>query len=191
MNAMRIFPLLGVALCALPLLAQAPARRVVVPCELTTASLSLTGNDSPEQGREFSLHVINNSALPVSMPRTPEFGWRVKTGVKSGWKLKAEGGPVRRMSHDSTNPHLAVTAQAVSGPMVEILPGKFQDFIFYLPQADAALSPGAEFLTTLTLDVYWAASAAMAQSNPGVPGCAVAAHWMIAMQQPQPAAVAP
>jgi hypothetical protein len=220
MNAMRIFSLLGAAFnaafnvafyaafCALPLLAQTPApapaagaasvaanpRRVVAPCELTSTALGLSGEESPSQGRGFSLHVVNESARTLALPRSPDFGWRVETREKSGWKLKAEGGPVRRVN--ATDVHLVVSSvsdrrairepvpvgsQEASTDMVEIAPARAQDFRFFLPEADPALRPEAR-LTTLKLTVYWAAPAGLAQNNRAVPACALAAEWVVTMR---------
>jgi hypothetical protein len=72
MKNMRILSFLGVVLCAVPLLAQPPApaapdsnsasaanpRRVVAPCELTTATLSLSGEESPDQVSCWSLRTL-------------------------------------------------------------------------------------------------------------------------------------
>jgi hypothetical protein len=236
MNSMKLLSFLGLALCALPALAQQPApaagsaalpvsapapaagsaalpvsapapaagsaalpvsapapaagavavaaypRRILAPCELTSATLSLTGEENPDQGRGFALHVMNRSARTLAMPSTPDFGWRVETLEKKGWTLMAEGGPVRRVS--SSDPHLAVASQSVSGPMLQIAPTQSQNFRFFLPSADAALRPEARLLTTLRLTVYWAASAELAQSNRDVPPCAVAAEWIVTLQRP-------
>jgi hypothetical protein len=109
---MRIPSFLTFLLLALPLAAQAPQagaapgpRRVVAPCELTSASLGPSGEDSPSQGRGFAIHIMNGSMVPIVLPAYPEFGWRVETLEKKGWKLKSEGGPVRRVR--DTDPHLA------------------------------------------------------------------------------------
>ncbi|MGC2211050.1 MAG: hypothetical protein WA532_13160 [Candidatus Korobacteraceae bacterium] len=146
------FPyLLAIALCALPLSAQAPAagsaalsdsapaaqapaagsvalsaaspRRVAAPCQLTSAQLGLSGEESPDQGRGYSFQVANNSTRTIAMPGTPGFGWRVETLQKNGWKLKAEGGPVRLVTTSGrTDPHVAVTGGSASDSMVQIRP---------------------------------------------------------------------
>src|SRR6266540_6188134 len=176
MKSMRIFPSPGVAfpgvanyvaicvlLLALPLAAQAPGaapgtRRVVAPCELTSASLGPSGEDSPTEGRGFAIHIMNGSTTPIILPAYPEFGWRVETLEKKGWKLKSEGGPVRRVRQ--TDPHLAIVGQSGVGPMVQIAPDFARDYRFFLPEADQALRHEGK-LTTLRLSVYWAASAEM------------------------------
>jgi hypothetical protein len=170
----------------MPLLAQAPPRRVTAPCQLASATLGLSGEESPNKGRGYSIQVLNNSHRTLAIPSPPVFGWRVDTLVKNRWKLKAEGGPVRLLTTSgSSDPHLAVTGQSASGPMVQIAPTHAFDFDFFLPEAEAALraDPGAT-LSTLKLSVYWAAPANLAQSNHDVPVCALAAEWVVKMQAP-------
>jgi hypothetical protein len=164
---------------------------------LTSADLGPSGEDSPSQGREFALHVTNDSSRTLALPRSPDFGWRVDILNKKVWKLKAEGGPVRRIN--PTDEHLiaasapatgsaAAQASAVgsaalpdSAQMVEIPPAQAQDFRFYLPAADPVLRPDAG-LTTLKLTVYWAAPAELAQSNRSTPTCGLAAEWVVTMR---------
>ena len=146
---MRISAWLPVLLCAVPLAAQVPAppshgppaapapRLVVAPCELTSASLGRSGEDSPTDGRGFAIHIMNGSAIPIALPSYPEFGWRVETLQKKGWKLKAEGGPVRRVR--GSDPHLITIGEPGTGPMVHIAPGFARDYRFFLPGADRAL----------------------------------------------------
>jgi hypothetical protein len=201
--------LLGVLLCALPLGAQVPAqapsagaasvaaypprdaseapsgtsfpKRVVAPCALTTASLGPSGEESPTDGRGFAIHIANDSAIPVDLPTYPEFGWRVDTQQKNNsWKLKAEGGPVRRVG-SADDPHVAVVGQTGSGPMVKVVPTAAREYRFFLPGVDRALRHEGK-LTTLRLSVYWAASAAMRQSDPAAPNCAVTADWTVTIR---------
>jgi hypothetical protein len=120
MKNMRMHSLLGVLLCTLPLLAQPPARpagsRVVAPCELVSAALGLSSDDSPEQGRGYAIHVMNHSSRPLVLPRSPIFGWRIETLEKKNWKLQAEGGPVRRVS--SQDEHIIALAPAAGSEAI-------------------------------------------------------------------------
>ena len=216
MNCMKLSSLLAIALCALPLSAQAQApaagsaalpaqasatgsaalpdsapaaaspRRVAAPCQLTSAQLGLSGEESPDQGRGYSFQVANNSTRTIAMPGTPGFGWRVETLQKNGWKLKAEGGPVRLVTTSGrTDPHVAVTGGSASISMVQIAPTHAFDYSFFLPGAEAALRPDpGVMLTTLKLTVYWAAPADLAQSNRGVPLCSLAGEWDVKIQAP-------
>ena len=183
---MRIPSFLTFLLLALPLAAQAPQagaapgpRRVVAPCELTSASLGPSGEDSPSQGRGFAIHIMNGSTVPIVLPAYPEFGWRVETLEKKGWKLKSEGGPVRRVR--DSDPHLAIVGVSGAGPMVQIAPDFARDYRFFLPEADLALRHEGK-LTTLKLSVYWAASAEMQRGDPSPLACAIAADWTIRMR---------
>jgi hypothetical protein len=197
MNNMRIPSLLAVALCALlapaagsaalpdPAPASAP-RRVAAPCQFASATLSLSSEESPGQGRGYSIQVANNSKRILAMPSSPALGWRVDTLVKNTWKLKAEGGPVRLLTTSGrSDPHMAVTGQSASGPMVQIPPTHAHDFDFFLPDAEPALrlDPGLKE-ATFKLTVYWAAPADLAQSNPDVPACALSGDWVVKMQAP-------
>jgi len=167
--------LLGLALCALPLLAEQPARRVVAPCELTMSSLTPAGGQSPKKDREFVVMVVNESPRTLAIPRTPVFGWRVdvQTGkVAHSWKLKAQGGPVRRIS--VTDPHVLVTAPSGAEPMVEVLPTHSASFIADLPEAAAAFHPSRRGNSSMRLTLYWAASADLAKRVPDVPVCGLA-----------------
>jgi hypothetical protein len=187
MNTMRIPSLLAVVIFALPLLAQ-PARRVAAPCQLASASLSLSGEESPERGRGYVFQVTNHSPRPLAMPSSPDFGWRVDTWRKSDWKLKAEGGPVRLLTSSGTSdPHMAVTGPSGSGPLFQIAPSVAHDFSFFLPEAEAALRPDPDPkvpVTTLKLTVFWAAPAALVQSDHSVPPCALSAEWVVKMEAP-------
>jgi hypothetical protein len=164
----------------------ASARRVTAPCQLTSAQLGLSGEESPDKGRGYSIQVANHSARTIAMPATPGLGWRVDTLVKDSWKLKAEGGPVRLLTTSGlTDPHMAVTGPSASDALVQIPPGQAFDFDFFLPEAEAALrpDPGA-LLTTLKLSVYWAAPANLVQQNREVPLCSLAAQWDVKIQAP-------
>jgi len=185
MKTMKFPFLLAVGLCALPLLAQ-PPRRVAAPCQLSSASLSLSGEESPDKGRGYSFQVANNSARTIAMPASPGFGWRVETLVNNNWKLKAEGGPVRFLgTSGSSDPHMAVTGPSASGTLVQIPPTHAFDFDFFLPEAEAALRPDPSIpLTTLKLTVYWAAPADLVQSNRDVPLCALSSVWVVKIQRP-------
>jgi len=175
MNDMRTpLLLLGLALCALPLLAQQPARRVVAPCELTTASLTIS--DQEDGARQFGVLVRNESIRTIVLPRSPLFGWRVDVQSKSGWKLKAEGGPVRRISGGDT--HIVVSGSSGSAPMVEIPPAHSQLFSADLPEAVQALHASGG-VSTLRLTLYWAAPAELAQRDPALPVCALAPELII------------
>jgi hypothetical protein len=178
---MRIFSFLSFLFLALPMAvpeagAAAGPRRVVAPCELTSASLGPSGEDSPTEGRGFAIHIMNGSTTPIVLPAYPEFGWRVETLEKKGWKLKSEGGPVRRVRQ--TDPHLAIVGKSGVGPMVQIAPDFARDYHFFLPGADQALRHEGK-LTTLRLSVYWAASAEMQRGDPAPLACAIAADWTI------------
>lgn len=189
MSVMRISSFLPLLLLAVPLAGQAPeaqaapksasapaARRVVAPCELTSASLGPSGEQSPTEGRGFAIHIMNGSATPIVMPAYPEFGWRVETLEDKHWKLKSEGGPVRRIR--DSDPHLAIVGQSGAGPMVEIAPDFSRDYHFFLPEADQALRHEGK-LTTLRLSVYWAASREMPHGSRAPLACAIAADWTI------------
>jgi hypothetical protein len=206
MNRMKLPCLLAIALCALPLSAQAPAqapaagsaalsdsapavsspRRVAAPCELTSAQLGLSGEDSPGQGRGYSFQVANNSTRTIVMPGTPGFGWRVETLQKNGWKLKAEGGPARLLTTSGrSDPHVAVTGGSASGSMVRIAPTHAFDYSFFLPGAELALRPDpGVMLTTLKLTVYWAAPADLVHQNRDVPLCSLSGAWDVKIQAP-------
>ena len=189
---MRILPFLPVLLLAVPLAGQpketGPApkssraqgvRRVFAPCELTSASLGPSGEQSPTEGRGFAIHIMNGSATPIALPAYPEFGWRVETLEGSHWKLKSEGGPVRRVHDD--DPHLAIVGQSGTGPMVQIAPDFARDYMFFLPEADKVLRHEGK-LTTLRLSVFWAASAEMQRGSPAPLACAIAADWTISIR---------
>lgn len=201
MLGMKISPL-AVLLCALPLAAQAPdrtptsatdpqqstlqapaeagPRRVLAPCQLVEASLGPSGEDSPTQGRGFGINVRNNSLQTLDFPAYPEFGWRVETQHKHGWKLKAEGGPVRLVG-SPTDPHVAVVGPTGSGAMVHVQPTFGRDYRFFLPGASQALHHEGK-LTTFKLTVFWAASSAMKQSDPSAPNCAITADWTVSIR---------
>jgi hypothetical protein len=185
MKSMRIPCLLAIALCALPLSAQ-PQRRVAAPCQLASSQLGLSGEESPGQGRGYSFQVVNNSTRTITLPGSPDFGWRVETLQKNGWKLKAEGGPVRLVTTSGrSDPHVAVTGQSASGSMVQIAPTHAFDFSFFLPGAEAALRPDpGVMLTSLKLTVYWAAPANLVQSNREVPLCSLSGEWDVKIQAP-------
>jgi hypothetical protein len=157
------------------MLAQQPARRVVAPCELTMSSLTPAGGESPDKDHKFIVLVVNDSPRTLAIPRSPVFGWRVD--VQSGkvahsWKLKAQGGPVRRAS--ATDPHIVVAAPSGSEPMVEILPTHSASFIADLPEAAQAFHPSRHGTSSLRLTLYWAASADLAKRVPAVPVCGLA-----------------
>ncbi len=123
------------------------------------------------------------------MPGTPGFGWRVETLQKNGWKLKAEGGPVRLLTTSGrSDPHVAVTGSPPPVAMVRIAPTHAFDFSFFLPGAEAALRPDpGVMLTTLKLTVYWAAPANLAQSNRDVPLCSLSGEWDVKIRRPRKA----
>ena len=171
---------------ALPGAAPVSPRRVAAPCQLASAQLSLSGEESPDQGRGYSIQVANNSTRTIAMPASPVFGWRVETLRKNGWRLKAEGGPARLLTTSGrSDPHVAVTGQSASGAMVQIPPTHAFDFDFFLPGAEPALRPDpGVMLTTLRLTVYWAAPADLAQSNRDVPLCSLSGQWDVKIQAP-------
>jgi len=174
--------LLGLALCTLPLFAQSPTRRVVAPCELLTSSLTPAGGESPNRDREFVILVQNNSTRPVAIPHSPLFGWRVDAAKKNGWKLKAQGGPVRRAS--ATDAHIIVTGASGAAPMVEIPPAYSQSFFADLPEAAQAFHPSHRGHSTLRLTLYWAASPELARLYPAVPVCGLAPELVTNMLVP-------
>ena len=188
----RISALLLIPLLALPLAARAPdaaadpksgaapvSRRVVAPCELTSASLGPSGEESATEGRGFAVHIMNGSPMPIVLPSYPEFGWRLETLENKRWKLKSEGGPIRRVR--ASDPHLAIVGQSGSGPMVQVAPKFARDYRFFLPEASQALRHAGK-LTTFRLSVYWAASAEMQSSNPAPLACGLAADWTISIR---------
>jgi hypothetical protein len=173
--------LLALVVCALPLLAQKAERRVVAPCELIAASLSTTGRENAAEGREFAIRVTNKSTRTIALPRSPVFGWRVETQDKNAWRFKAEGGPVHRVN--AKDEHIVAFGNPADAQMMEIAPARSADFYTFLPGTEKALQPESQ-LSTLKLTVYWAASAALTQSNRAVPSCALASEWVITMQRP-------
>jgi hypothetical protein len=180
MIVMRILPsLAGLALvlCGFPLAGQGQARHIVAACNSVTASMGPSAEDSPEQGRGFGIHIENSSTLPLLLPTYPEFGWRVETLRGNSWKLKAEGGPLRRVGSPD-DPKLAIVGATGSGPMVEVAPGFARMYRFHLPEADQALRHEGR-LTTLRLSVYWAPSPQMQQATPPATPCAVTADWTL------------
>ena len=170
------FALLGLALCALPLLAQQSTRRVVAPCEMTTASVTVSDHQEVTPAGDFEVLVHNGSARTIALPRSPVFGWRVDVQGKRGWKLKAEGGPVRRVSAGDT--HVAVSGHSSLVPMVEIPPAHSQLFSIDLPDAMQALH-AAVGVSTLRLTLYWAAPAELTLDNPAVPVCALTPELVV------------
>jgi hypothetical protein len=175
--------LLALLACALPLFAQNDQRRVVAPCELTSASVIPSGKRSESQGREFAVRVNNNSARPIALPRSPIFGWRVETLEKKVWRLKAEGGPVRRVN--AKDEHIVVLGNPENAPLIEISPTRSKDFYTFMPEADKALHSEKQ-IATFKLTFYWAAPAALAKSNSAVPLCALAPEWEVGMQNLSP-----
>jgi hypothetical protein len=170
--------LLGLLVCAQPLLAENAQRRVVAACELTTASVIPSGKESKSQGREFAIRVNNNSQRTIAVPRSPVFGWRVETRVKRDWQFKGEGGPVRRIS--AKDEHIVATGDAQNTPLIEIPPDGSADFFVFLPDVEKALHSDTQF-ATFRLTLYWAAPAALAKSNPAVLPCALAAQWQMGL----------
>lgn len=193
MKIMKFPCLLAIVLCALPLAAQSPApassgsqRRVAAPCQFVSGQLSLSAEDSPDKGRGYSFQVVNNSKRTIAISAKPDFGWRVETLEKHGWKLKAEGGPVRLLTTSGrSDPHVAVTGPSSSHSVLQIAPTHGFDFSFYLPDAEAALRPDpGVMLTSLKLTVYWAAPADLVQQNRDVPLCSVSGQWDVKIQAP-------
>jgi len=174
---------LGLVVCALPLLAENDQRRVVAACELTTASVIPSGKESKSQGREFAIRVNNNSPRTIALPQSPVFGWRVETLEKKGWQFKAEGGPVRRVS--AKDEHIVVTGNPQNAQLLDIPPTGSADFFVFLPKAENALHSDRQ-IATFKLTLYWAAPAALANSNPAVPLCALAPEWKLGVQNLPP-----
>lgn len=175
---------LGVVLFALPLGAQQAERRVVVPCLLTTSTVTISGAQNEAGSREFAVRVFNNSARTIAMPRTPVFGWRVEYREHGQWRFKAEGGPVRRVSPKDEE-HIVALGNSDAGPMLEIAPAHSADFYTYLAGSEKALQP-EHLLNHYRLTLYWAASAALVRSNRKVPPCALAPEWEVDMQKLPP-----
>lgn len=171
-------------LCALPLIAQGseqnvaqhPARRVSAVCGLTAASIVPSSRTVAPPAREYLLQVTNNSNRTVKLPRNPEFGWRVETKEKSGWKLRAEAGPVRLLKAEEQ--HIVSSATTGPGPLVEIEPAQSELFYFLLPDAKKALDPHRQ-VNRVRLSVYWSPSAQTVTSEPLVLPCALAATWVV------------
>jgi hypothetical protein len=175
--------LLALALCALPLLAQKAERRVLAPCALTTASVTISGKDSKTEGRQYVVRVFNKSTRTVAFPRTPVFGWRVEILERKAWRLKAEGGPAFRVKNVSTgDPHIEVVGDQSTASLVEIPAAHSEDFYTFLPEADKVLQPGDQ-PSTLKLTLYWAASAELAQTNHAIPVCALQPEWVVSLQK--------
>jgi len=173
--------LLGLVVCTLPLLAQQPARRVVAPCELTTSSLTPSSSEKPTKVGEFTVLVRNDSARTLALPRSPLFGWRVDVAARNGWKLKAEGGPVRRI--EAKDPHIVVVGPSGSEPMEELPPAASRTFIVNLPEAAEAFHP-SRGKSSLRLTLYWAATAELARLNPAVPACGLAPQLVVNAVRP-------
>jgi hypothetical protein len=184
MNFMRTSrTLLGLILCALPLLAGTAERRVAVPCERTTATVIASGKETEAEGRQFAVRVINHSDQTIAMPRSPIFGWRVESLEKGVWRAKAEGGPVRRVKpKDDLDKHVVAIGGEATTPLTEISPERSEDFFVFLPEAAQALRP-QDATSTLKLTLFWAASAALARSNHAVPLCAIAPEWVLKIQK--------
>jgi hypothetical protein len=180
------FALLGLVVCALPLLASQTERRVAAPCELTTASVIASGKETEAAGREFAVRVINNSPQTIALPSSPAFGWRVESLERGTWRLQAEGGPVRRVhSGNEQDGHVVVIGDPASAPLLQIAPGLFKDFYTFLPEAAPALRPEATN-STLKLTLLWAAPAALVLSNHAVPLCALAPEFVLKLQKLPP-----
>jgi hypothetical protein len=180
------FALLGLVVCALPLLASEAERRVAAPCELTAATLIASGNETAAAGREFAVRVINNSPQTIALPNSPAFGWRVESLERGTWRLQAEGGPVRRVHPvNEQDAHVVVVGDPASAPLVEIPPSLFKDFYTFLPEAAPALRPEAAN-STLKLTLLWAAPAALTRSNHAVPLCALAPEFVLKLQKLPP-----
>jgi hypothetical protein len=175
--------LLGLLVCALPLLAENDQRRVVAACELTTASVVPSGKESKSEGREFAIRVNNNSLRTIAIPRSPIFGWRVEVLEKKEWRLKAEGGPVRRVN--AKDEHIVVLGGVLgnpeTSPLLEIPPTGSADFYAFLPEAEKALQSDKQ-RASFKLTLYWAAPEALAKSNPAIPLCALAPEWKMGLQ---------
>jgi hypothetical protein len=172
------------------MLAQQPApvavantRHVFVPCQFTSTSIGLSGEESPQKGRGFSIHVANDTNHDISLPSNLEFGWRVETLEKHGWKVKAQGGPVHRTSTHDEDMHMAVTGETGSGAMMAIHPNGARDVDFYLPAADAALH-SERMLTDFRVSLFWAPSPNL-QAEPGIPPCALTASFTMKLEHPQ------
>jgi hypothetical protein len=172
--------LLGLLALALPLLAGTGERRVVAPCELTTANAIITGKISKTEGHEYTVRVVNNSTRTIAMPSSPVFGWRVDTLHKREWHLKAEGGPVRRIS--ATDDHIVAIGHPANLALVEITPGGSRDYDIFLPEAEPALQSEGQ-RTTLKLTILWAAPSDPSQGNPALPPCGLAPEWVVSRQK--------
>jgi hypothetical protein len=178
--------LLGLVVCALPLLASEAERRVAAPCELTTASVIASGKETEAAGREFAVRVINHSAQTIALPSSPVFGWRVESLERGTWRLQAEGGPVLRVHpRNEQDGHVVVVGDLATAPLTEIPPSLYKDFYTFLPEAAQALRPEAPN-STLKLTLLWAASAALARSNQAVPLCALAPEFVLKVQKLPP-----
>lgn len=180
--------LLSLVLCVLPLPAATAERRIAAPCELTTATLAASGQQTEAGGREFAVIVFNHSAQAIAMPSSPAFGWRVQSLDKGAWRLAAEGGPVRHVNpKNEQDEHVVVIGDPPTGPLLEIPPNASKDFRLFLPEASQALRSQVLHsnapLSTLKLTLFWAAPAALAYSNHAVPLCALAPEWVIKLQK--------
>jgi hypothetical protein len=168
-------------LCALPLVAESTAPRIVVACEQTSALLEVSASTRAEP-REYTVSVTNQSSRAILVPRSPIFGWRIESEEAHGWRLKAEGGPVRRIN--AKDEHLAVTGETQEGSeLVEIAPSATYRWKSSLPQVDPLLLPASEQSATLKLTLFWAAPPGLVRSNRAVPPCALAPEWTVTVQK--------
>ena len=135
------FALLGLVVCALPLLAGEAERRVAAPCELTTATVIASGKQTEAAGREFAVRVINLSPQTIALPSSPAFGWRVESLEKGSWRLQAEGGPVRRVHpRDAQDGHVVVVGDPGKRPAGGDSSQSFQGLL-HLPSRGGASPP--------------------------------------------------
>ena len=169
-------------LCAAPLFAASDAtstiRGVVAPCQRTTAQLTVSAG-SATQPRQYTVSVANLSSRPIRIPRSPIFGWRIETRERGGWRLKAEGGPIRRLG----DAHFAVVADTQNGSdLLEVAPAATIHWMHSIPELDPLLVPDQP-TATIRLTLLWAPSPALIRSNRTVPPCALAPEWVAAMQK--------
>jgi hypothetical protein len=136
-----------------------------------------SGKTSEMDGREYAIRVMNHSSHPIAIPRSPMFGWRVETLEKKVWRLKAEGGPVRRVSEKDE--HIVVLGSAGNGPLTEIAPSGSADFYTSAPEAEKALRSEDRASTTFKVTLFWVAPAALAESNRDVLPCALSPEWIV------------
>jgi hypothetical protein len=166
---------LAALLLALPAYAQS-AHTVAARCELLAADVTSAGKDA-----EFLISVTNISSRPLMVPRAPQFSWQLQTMKSGNWRLRAEGGPIRRL--DET--HVTVPSGAAAEELISLTPGSSLTFRRSIPEAMAAMVPKADF-ETVRLTLLWAASPELLHGNRQALRCAIAPEMVVNLLRQKP-----